>query len=219
MNKSYNRLLIGGIIVIILGIALFCYSIKSYAQIRYLENHIDFDELDNNNRISTSDKYYKYLSIQDFLNQNLNKNKNLPLKNSSCIYLDYAQHNLLSLHKLIFKMANEDNSRKSVVEGNIRTYLILLDDYKTCRKYSQYKSEFNDILDKMSKIDDLEKENRMNKFLNSERVIPKAEDNYIEEELDIQNSNEESQIEVNQENKLTTPPDEKSDNIIKPYLE
>lgn len=216
-KSSYKLLLTGGIVAIVFGVALLCYSIKSYAEIKYLENHIDFEELDHNNSISTSDKYFKHLSIQDYLNQKLNKNKNLPFKSTSCIYLDYAQHNLLSLHRLIFKSSNEDNTRKSVVEGNIRTHLILLDDYKICKMSSQYKSELQTIIDQIEKTDELEKENRMNKFLNGERVIPKDDESDLNNETpDIIQEN--TQTEKNFENN-TNNIDQNSDNLIQPYLE
>lgn len=219
MDKSSDKLLLtGGIIAIIFGVALLCYSIKSYAEIKYLENHIDFEELDHNNRIPTSDKYFKHLSIQDYLNQKLNKNKNLPFKNTSCIYLDYAQHNLLSWHRLIFKSSNEDNTKKSVVEGNIRTHLILLDDYKICKMSSQYKSELQTIIDQIEKSDDLEKENRMNNFLNGERIIPKDSEADTDDENNNVIQDDTLQTDTNSENNQKNA-DQNSENLIQPYLE
>ena len=171
MNKSYNKLLIGGICATIVGVAMLCYSVKSYSEIKYLNNKIDFDELDNNNHMPTSDKYYKHLTIGDFLNQKLEKNKNLPIKNTSCAYLDYYQHNIMSLYRLIYKTSNEDSSRKAVVEGNIRSYLILIDNYKSCRKYSEYKAEVQSKLEEIEKVDNSMLESRMDAFLNNKRII------------------------------------------------
>ena len=60
-KKSYNGLLILGIVSIIAGLSLLIYCITSYSEIKLVTDKIDFDELDNNIQISTSDKYYKYL--------------------------------------------------------------------------------------------------------------------------------------------------------------
>lgn len=170
MNKNYNNLLIGGICATILGIALLYYSVRSYSEIKYLNNKIDFDELDNNNHIPTSDKYYKHLTIGDFLMQKLEKNKNLPIKNTSCAYLDYYQHNIMSLYRLIYKTSNEDSSRKAVVEGNIRSYLLLMDNYRTCRKFGEYKAELQSKLEEIERADNSMIESRMDAFLNSRRI-------------------------------------------------
>ena len=67
-KKSYNGLLATGIISILAGLALLIYCVTSYSEIKLVTDKIDFDELDNNIHISTSDKYYKHLSIWDALN-------------------------------------------------------------------------------------------------------------------------------------------------------
>lgn len=229
MNKTYNNLLIGGICAIIFGIALLCYSIRSYSEIKYLNNKIDFDELDNNNHISTSDKYYKFLSIGDFLNSKLEKNKNLPIKNTSCAYLDYYQHNMLSLYRLIFKTANDDSSRKSVVEGNLRSYILLMDNYKTCRKYGQYKAEIQSKIEEIERTDNLMLESRMDAFLNSNRIIPTQEDETNAEGAGIQPVYEnavqpaQEQAQKQTETQTQTPQPQadtnNTDKIIQPYLE
>ena len=229
MNKTYNNLLIGGICAIIFGIALLCYSVRSYSEIKYLNNKIDFDELDNNKQISTSDKYYKHLSISDYLNQKLEKNKNLPLKNTSCAYIDYQQHNMLSLYRLIYKSANDDSTRKSVVESNLRSYLRLMDSYKTCRKYNQYKSEIQGKVEEIEKTDNLMIESRMDSFLNSGRIIPPDMEENAEGE-GIQPLNEgEIQSLQNQEQMMTPPPElrnndssnsvKNTEELIQPYLQ
>lgn len=231
MNKTYNKLLIGGICAIIVGIALLCYSIRSYSEIKYLNNKIDFDELDNNMQIPTSDKYYKHLSIADFLNQKLEKNKNLPIKNTSCAYLDYQQHNILSLYRLIYKTANDDSTRKSVVEGNMRSYIKLMDSYKTCRKYSEYKAEIQSKIEEIEKTDNLMIENRMDAFLNSGRIIPSdMEENIQEGEMQPVNEGEIQPIQNEQnnpqkpeirknENNDNNNSTKNSDELIQPYLQ
>lgn len=154
---SNNKLLVIGICTIILGIGLFVYSINSYAQINSLSTKIDFEELDNNTRMPSSDKYYKYLSYAEILNQYLNKNKNLPIKNTSCAYLDYAQHNSISLYKLVYKGLQEDTSRREVAESNIQQLNDMLENYKTCPKTPQYKTELTNILDEIEKTKNIQK--------------------------------------------------------------
>lgn len=174
-KKSYNGLLTVGIISILAGLALLVYCITSYSEIKLVTDKIDFDELDNNIHISTSDKYYKHLSIWDTLNQKLEKNKNLPVKNMSCAYLDYAQHNIKSMYKLIYKSANEDSSRRSVVEGNIKTLSNMYDNYKTCRKTALYKDELDKMLDEIENSDDIFYQGRMETFLNGNRDIERSD--------------------------------------------
>ncbi len=172
-----NNLLIIGILTIIVGIILLIYSIISYAEIKALSNKIDFDELENNNQISTQDKYYKHLSISDYLNQAINKNKNLPLKNTSCIYVDYAQRNTILMYKLIFKGVHEDLSKRDVVEGNIKHLQDALNNYKMCKNASRYKKELDDILDEIKKNNDMQADKRliMETFLNTPSEIEQAD--------------------------------------------
>lgn len=174
-KKSYNGLLTLGIVSIIAGLALLIYCITSYSEIKLVTDKIDFDELDNNIHISTSDKYYKHLSIWDTLNQKLEKNKNLPVKNMSCGYLDYAQHNIKSLYKLIYKSANEDSSRRAVVEGNIKSLSDMYDHYKSCRKTALYKSELDKMLDEIENSDDIFYQGRMETFINGNKDIERID--------------------------------------------
>ena len=174
-KKSYNGLLTLGIVSILAGLALLIYCITSYSEVKLLTDKIDFDELDNNIHISTSDKYYKHLSIWDTLNQKLEKNKNLPVKNMSCAYLDYAQHNIKSLYKLIYKSANEDTSRRAVVEGNIKSLSDMYDNYKSCRKVALYKDELDKMLNEIENSDDIFYQGRMETFINGNRDIERVD--------------------------------------------
>ena len=174
-KKSYNGLLATGIISILAGLALLIYCVTSYSEIKLVTDKIDFDELDNNIHISTTDKYYKHLSIWDALNQKLEKNKNLPVKNMSCAYLDYAQHNIKSMYKLIYKSASEDSSRRSVVEGNIKSLSDMYDHYKTCRKTALYKDELDKMLEEIENSDDIFYQGRMETFLNGSRDIERTD--------------------------------------------
>ena len=94
---SSNEMLMLGVGVLIVGIVLASYSFSTYSEMKQLENQFDFDTLDKNTQISSSDKYYKYLEYSDILNQKLKANKNIPMKNVACVYLDYAEHNAVSL--------------------------------------------------------------------------------------------------------------------------
>jgi len=186
-KKSYNGLLTLGIVSIIAGLALLIYCITSYSEIKLVTDKIDFDELDNNIHISTSDKYYKHLSIWDTLNQKLEKNKNLPVKNMSCAYLDYAQHNIKSLYKLIYKSANEDSSRRAVVEGNIKSLSDMYDNYKSCRKTALYKDELDKMLDEIENSDDIFYQGKMETFINGNRDIERVEGGSAIPEGEVQN--------------------------------
>ena len=144
-KRNPNDLLILGGTILLLGILLMSYSISTYRETKSLEDKIDFAEIDNNNSMSSSDKYFKYLSIADFLNQKLKKNEGLLMKNSSCVYLDYAQHNALALYRLTYNGMQTEESRRSVAAGNIRNLYSMLDNYKTTLKS---KSTVYDLLKK-----------------------------------------------------------------------
>lgn len=173
-KKSYNGLLILGISIILIGLALLIYCITSYSEVKLVTDKIDFDELDNNIHMSTSDKYYQHISIFDMLNQKLEKNKKLPIKNMSCAYLDYSQHNITSLYKLIFKNANEDVARRTVVEENIKSLMAMYDNYKQCKKASLYRDELKDMLDEVENSDDIYYQGRMETFVNGGKDIERA---------------------------------------------
>lgn len=178
MNKN-NKLLALGISVILCGVSLLVYSITTYAESKQLYERIDFDSIDNNNQMSTSDKYIKYLSIADYLNQEMNKRKNLPIKNASCMYIDYAQHNANSMYKLIFTGIRDDGERRTAVEDSIKSLDSMLDFYQSCKKTSQYKAELKTLLEEIDKAQDLyvSADIKMDTFLNGSGLIePPAEE-------------------------------------------
>ncbi len=167
-NRSNNNdLLMLGIMFLVIGGALGVYSISSYVELKNLGDKVDFELIDDNNQMSSTDKYYKYLSIADFLNQKLNQNKNIPIKNASCVYLDYAQHNAIELYRLTSRRMELDDSKKSVAAGNVRGLVNMLDNYKTCNKTQTYKTELNNILDEIQKSENLNsnQDMRMNQFM------------------------------------------------------
>lgn len=171
-SNNTNNLLFLGISILVIGLFLLSYSVTTYKEVESLANKIDFEELDNNNQMSSSDKYFKYLSISDYLNQILNKNKNLLMKNSACVYLDYAQHNAISLYKLTYSGVQTEETRKSVAAGNVRNLYTMLDNYKTCKQTETYKAELKNILDDIQKSDTLysEREKRMESFMKDYNV-------------------------------------------------
>lgn len=184
MDNENNDLLILGISILGIGLLLTAYSVSTYLEIKSLSKKIDFELIDDNNDMSNSDKYYKYLSNADFLNQKLEHNKNILIKNSSCIYLDYAQHNAIELYKLTNNKINMTESQKSVSAGIIRNLYTRLDDYRTCKQTEKYKKELSQILSDIQKQDDfsIESERRYNKFINT------SANQEIQPQQDIQNS-------------------------------
>ena len=187
-SNNTNNLLFLGISILVIGLFLLSYSITTYKEVQSLANKIDFEELDNNNQMSSSDKYFKYLSISDYLTPILNKNKNLLMKNSACVYLDYAQHNAISLYKLTYSGVQTEETRKSVAAGNIRNLYTMLDNYKTCKQTENYKTELKNILDDIQKTDNLysEREQRMESFMKDynakKEEQPSPEEENIEEQ-------------------------------------
>ena len=174
-NKSYNGLLALGIVSIIIGLALLMYSISSYSEIKVATDKIDFDSIDNNNSIPSNEKYYKYVSIYDDLNKKLEKNKNLPVKNMSCAYLDFAHHNVKSMYNLVFKGVSEDSARRSAVETKVKALYDMYKYYSTCKKTVLYQQELNTILEEIKKTNNFVYQDRMDNFLNGNKEIIKVD--------------------------------------------
>ena len=168
-NKTNNELIMLGTGILILGLALGSYSLSTYVETKELASKIDFELIDDNNELSSTEKYYKYISIADFLNQKLSKNKNLAIKTTSCVYLDYAQHNAIELYRLTNRKLDMDDTKKSVAAGNVRSLYNMLDNYTTCKKSLLYKSELQKILtDIQHEEKAADNEDRMNRFLNGD---------------------------------------------------
>lgn len=175
-KKTNSELMLLGTGILIVGLILGVYSISTYTEVKELEQKIDFELIDDNNDLSSSEKYYKYIQIADFLNQKLNKNKNLAIKNSSCIYLDYAHHNAIELYRLTNRKLDMDETKKSVAAGNIRGLFNMLDNYGTCKQAQKYKIELQNILLDIQKEEKVvDNEERMNRFLNGYKEQRKAE--------------------------------------------
>lgn len=173
MDKHLNNdLLLLGVTFLIIGLSVGSYSYSTYKEIKNLDTKIDFEMIDNNNSIPTMEKYYKYISYADYLNQKLAKNQNIPIKNTACIYLDYAQHNAIELYNLTDRKIDMDESKKFIATENIRTLYNMLGNYKTCKKSATYKSELDDILKKIEKKQNLysDSDMRLEQYLNNTPV-------------------------------------------------
>ena len=168
MNQNNNNeLMLLGTGILILGLVLGSYSFSTYIETRELGQKIDFELIDDNNELSSTEKYYKYIAIADFLNHKLAQNKDILIKNSSCIYLDYAQHNAIELHRLTSQKFITDESKKSTSASNVRGLYNTLDNYKTCKKTPLYKAELENILDEIQNNKKrIINEEQMNRFLN-----------------------------------------------------
>ena len=179
MNKYLNNdLLMLGITFLIVGIAVGSYSYSTYNEVKKLDSQIDFEMIDNNNSISTSEKYNKYIAFADFLNQKLAKNQNIPIKNTACVYLDYAQHNAIELYNLTDTKMDIDESKKIIAAENIRGLYNMLGNYKTCKKSATYKQELSEIIQKIEK-----KQNIKSEYVNY--YIDINEQKIFEQELKI----------------------------------
>lgn len=193
MDKYINNdLLFLGIIFLTIGLSVGSYSYSTYKEIKNLDTKIDFEMIDHNSELSPLDKYYKYISIADFLNQKLTKNQNIPIKNTSCVYLDYAQHNAIELYNLTERKLGMDEAKKFIAAENVRKLSNTLSNYKTCKKSAEYKNELNEILEKIEKRQNLYSEKQpMDDYLNSYNSrrldnIPQETDSTAEVQLQAQ---------------------------------
>ena len=143
--KKNNDILFLGVFLLLIGLLLTIYSISTYSEIKNLKTKIDFELIDDNERLSYEDKYAQYISISEFLNKKLDKNKNLPIKTTSCSYLNYAKHNAIELYKLTNKRQNNQNHKNSTA-ANIRSLRNRLKDYNTCPNATEYANELDAII-------------------------------------------------------------------------
>jgi hypothetical protein len=177
MEKD-NSLLFKGMLILGFGLLLSAYSISSYIEVKNFAKNVDFELVDGNVELSSEDKYYKYLTFADYINKKLNKNRNLPIKNSSCTYLNYAQHNAIELYQLTNLKMEGDAAKRNVASGNIRTLYDIIDSYSTCKAYPEYKTELKNILTEIEQTanSNIDTELRMQKFLNGYRDKDKQEE-------------------------------------------
>jgi hypothetical protein len=166
MEKD-NSLLFKGMLLLGVGLILFGYSVSSWLEVKNFAKNVDFELVDENVELSSEDKYYKYLAFSDYINQKLDKNKNLPIKNASCTYLNYAEHNTLEMYRLATLKLN-DEAKRNTVNSNIRGIYNIIDSYSTCKVYPEYKAELKNLISEIeeSANSNIDKEINMQKFLN-----------------------------------------------------
>ena len=221
-NKNYNGMIALGITATIIGIIMLMYSFVSYSEKKLLSDKIDFDSIDNNNQISTSEKYYKYSSILDILITKLEKNKNLPYKNMSCAYLDYAQHDIKSMYKIVYKGANDELSKRETVKKNIEKLSDIYKYYKNCKTTALYTQELENMLKESKNIGNVLPNERMENFLNGNKFFDNSENqNLQEKETNFEESHQygDSQNMHLSSDESTADSDASLYNEITPYLE
>jgi len=175
-NNSYNDSIMLGAGILLIGIMLSVYSVSTYFEVKKLGERIDFESIDNNLKMTASDKYYEYLKISDYLNKKLKKNKNIPIKNTACVYLDYAQHNAIEIYRLTERKQELDETKKNAAAGIVRSLSKMTDNYKTCKNSALYKQELEKILKDIENADKnkIDTEQRMNEFLDGYRERKQA---------------------------------------------
>ena len=177
-NAANTETLMLGIGILIIGLILGVYSISTYVEVKNLSEKVDLELIDANTKLTPSDKYYEYFSIAEFLNKKLNQNKNIPIKNVSCVYLNYAHENAILMYNLADRKLDFDTSKRSDAASNIRKLYSMYDNYKGCRQTSGLKEELGkyieDIQGAAKSTDDSDE--RMNNFLNGYREKKQSEE-------------------------------------------
>lgn len=174
-----NEMLMLGAGILIIGAVLTSYSFSTYVEMQKLGERIDFETLDKNNQISTTEKYYKYMEYSDFLNDKLKKNKRIPLKRVACVYLDYAQHNAIEMYYLTKDKMPFDTTRTKFSTDNVKDLYNILDSYKSCKQSAQYKAELEEILKDAQNFNKqrMEADERLEEFLyGGDDELPQAID-------------------------------------------
>ena len=176
-----------GIGILIIGLILAVYSISTYIEVKNLSEKIDFELIDANTKLTASDKYFEYLSISEFLMKKLNQNKNIPIKNSSCVYLNYAHENAILMYNLAERKFDADPTKKSSAASNIRSLYNMYDNYKGCRQTAGLKEALGKYIEDIENASNsgMNSDDRMNNFLNGYREKKQAEDQRFYEQNNI----------------------------------
>lgn len=192
-----NEFLILGTGVLIVGVVLATYSFSTYIEMQNLENRIDFESVDKNNQISSSEKYYRYMEYSDFLNMKLKENSKIPMKRVSCIYLDYAKHNAVNMYNLTKYKLSSDEMKMNYCTDNVKILYDTLSKYKSCPQSAGYKVILGEILEDINNsAKEKEKaDERLNEFLygSSTRLPQNLETGDIETESEMLMENNGSQ--------------------------
>ena len=62
-NTTPNELMMLGTGILMIGLVLGSYSVSTYLEVKDLEKAVDFELIDDNNELSSEEKYYKYIEI------------------------------------------------------------------------------------------------------------------------------------------------------------
>ena len=187
-NAAINEMLMLGIGILIIGLILGVYSITTYVEVKNLSEKVDFDMIENNTKLTNNDKFYEYLTISEFLNKKLNQNKNIPIKNTSCVYLDYAQQNAILMYNIANRKFNNDATKKSQAATNIRTLHGIYDNYKNCKQTAGFKEELAKYIKEIENAANglSDRDEQMNKFINEYKDKKQTEDFNNYEEMTVE---------------------------------
>lgn len=176
-NAAINETLMLGIGILIIGLILGVYSVTTFVEVKNLSEKVDLELIDSNTKLTSSDKFYEYFSISEFLTKKLNQNKNIPIKNTSCVYLDYAHQNAILMYNLADRKFEADPTKKNQAAANIRSLYKMYDNYKGCRQTASLKEELAKYIDEIENATNgKDAEQRMNNFLNGYREKDKNVD-------------------------------------------
>lgn len=176
-NAAINETLMLGIGILIIGLILGVYSVTTFVEVKNLSEKVDLELIDSNTKLTSSDKFYEYFSISEFLTKKLNQNKNIPIKNTSCVYLDYAHQNAILMYNLADRKFEADPTKKNQAAANIRSLYKMYDNYKGCRQTASLKEELSKYIDEIENATNgKDAEQRMNNFLNGYREKDKNVD-------------------------------------------
>lgn len=186
-NAAINETLMLGVGILIIGLILAVYSVSTYVEVKNLSEKVDLDLIDSNAKLTASDKYFEYLSISEFLMKKLKQNKNIPIKNTSCVYLNYAHENAILMYNIADKKLEYDTSKRSDAAANIRSLYKMYDNYKGCRQMAGLKEELEKYISDIENgnKDNSDSDERMNNFLNGYRDKKQAEESGFYEQENV----------------------------------
>lgn len=212
MDNDINKHLALGISLLVIGTLIGNYSLSIYLEVKQLYEQVNFSIVDYNNNMSTAEKYNKYLSYADIINQKLTKKKDLLIKNASCIYPEFATHNTLELYALTKKM-DFDESKIGVVTANVRELYSMLKYYSRCENAQQNKAALENILNEIqqNETNKLNNEQRINEMINDYRNQQKKrfqENSAAIEPGSSNNKNFDQEVQSEQLEPIQTPSEE-----------
>ena len=161
MDNTGNKRLYLGLFITIVGLFLLLYSFLIAVEEQKLNKYVDLEYLVENTDMTSTEKYYKYLDITDYLSNYVKKNKDLPIKNLSCKYMDYYYETTIDFYDLVDKKFSTDVSKTEVASAQLQNCFNTLKDYSTCPNASKYKEDIEQYLINDSKTEELYDYNSM----------------------------------------------------------